>query len=177
MGDTELRRRCQQIVDGLDIPDPFSVTELVRLLAVRRGRPIHLIPLRLPAGAPCGLWVSVRDFDAIFYEADTSPLHREHIVGHELGHLLCEHGAPTIGSHAFGLLLPDLDPLMVRRVLGRTSFTPVEERQAEVVASLISQAANRRNADSVWVAPPDLVGVFARLEHTLERRHRGDRHG
>ena len=177
MGDKELRRRCQEIVDGLDIPDPFDVRELVRLLGQRRGRPIHLIPLQLPAGAPCGVWVSTRDFDAIFYEADTSPLHQEHIVGHELGHLLFEHNVATmIETHVSRLLLPDLDPQLVQRILARTNYTVVEERQAEMVASLISRAANRRDSDSAWIAPPDVADVFARLEHTLEHRHRSTSH-
>ena len=177
MGDKELRRRCQSIVDGLDIPDPFSMPELVRLLGQRRGRPIHLAPLRLPAGAPCGVWVSTRDFDVIFYEADTSPLHQEHIIGHELGHLLCEHGASTIDADVSRRLLPDLDPRLVQRVLNRTSYSAVEERQAEVVASLISRAANRHRTDSAWVAPPDVAEVFARLEHSLEHRPRSAPHG
>jgi hypothetical protein len=177
MRDRELRRRCQRIVDDLDIPDPSSVRELVRLLGQRRGRPIHLVPLRLPADAPCGVWVSTRDFDVIFYEADTSPLHQEHIICHELGHLLCDHGAPTIDDHVSRLLLPDLDPELVQRVLGRTSYTAVEERQAEVVASLISRAVNRHTTDSSWVAPAEVADVFARLEHTLEHRHRSAPHG
>jgi IrrE N-terminal-like domain len=174
--DQELRRRCQEIVDGLDIPDPFSIRDLVRLLGQRRGRPIHLVPLRLPAGEPCGVWVSTRDFDVIFYEADTSPLHQEHIIAHELGHVLCEHGASTIDAHVSRQLLPDLDPQLVRRILHRTTYSKVEERQAEVVASLISRAANRPRSRSGGTAPPDVADVLARVEHTLERRPRGAPH-
>jgi hypothetical protein len=170
--DQELRRRCQEIVDGLDIPDPFSIRELVRQLGQRRGRPIHLVPLSLPAGEPCGVWVSTRDFDVIFYEVDTSPLHQEHIIAHELGHLLCEHGAPTIDVDVSRQLLPDLDPQLVQRILNRTTYSAVEERQAEVVASLISRAANRPRTDAGWTAPPEVADVLARVEHTLERRPR-----
>jgi hypothetical protein len=178
MSDKELRKRCQAIVDGLGITDPFNVHALARLLGQRRGRPIHLIPLSLPAGAPCGAWVSTRDFDAIFYEVDTSPLHQEHIIGHELGHVLCEHGAEAmVEAHVARLLLPDLDPELVQRLLARTNYSAVEERQAEMVASLISRAANRRDAESAWVAPPDVADVFARLEHTLERRPRSAPNG
>jgi hypothetical protein len=105
-------------------------------------------------------------------------LHQEHIIGHELGHLLCEHeAAPMIEAHVSRLLLPDLDPQLVQRFLARTDYTAVEERQAEMVASLISRAANRHDTESVWVAPPDVADVFARLEHTLEHRHRGTLHG
>jgi hypothetical protein len=39
------------------------------------------------------------------------------------------------------LLMPDLDPELVRRVLGRTTYRAVEE--AELIASLIWQKAGR----------------------------------
>jgi hypothetical protein len=173
MDDKELRRRCEQVVNGLQIPDPFDIHELCRLLGHRRGRPIQLIPLSLPAGSPCGIWVSTRSFDAIFYEADTSRLHQEHIISHELGHLLCEHkAAPVLDADASRLLLPDLDPQLIQRMLGRTNYTAVEEREAEVIASLILRTANGRDPASTWVAPPDAADVFARLEHSLEHPHR-----
>jgi hypothetical protein len=37
------------------------------------------------------------------------------------------------------LLLPSLDPAMVRRVLGRAGYTSVEEREAEFFASMLGQ--------------------------------------
>jgi hypothetical protein len=39
------------------------------------------------------------------------------------------------------LLLPDLDPGMVLRILSRAGYSTVEEREAELLASLIRQRA------------------------------------
>jgi hypothetical protein len=174
VADRQLRRRCEAIIAAVDIPDPFHIHEFCRLLGERRGRPIHLIPMRLPEDQPCGLWVSTSQFDAIFFEAETSPLHQEHIIGHEIGHLLCQHeAAPVLDPEASRLLLPDLDPDLVQRTLGRTSYSTVEEREAEMIASLLSREANRPGPTHTWVAPPEVADVFARLEHSLE--HPSDR--
>jgi hypothetical protein len=61
----------------------------------------------------------------------------------------------------------------VRRALNRGNYTTAEEREAEMIASLISIAANRRGRTASWVAPPQVADVFARLEDTLEQRTRG----
>jgi len=76
--------------------------------------------------------------DYVFYEAETSQLHREHIILHELGHLLCEH-QPTevLDEEVVAQLLPDLNPAVVYRVLGRTTYTAIEEQEAEMLASLV----------------------------------------
>jgi len=78
--------------------------------------------------------------DYVFYEPETSQLHREHIILHELGHLLCEH-QPTevIDEEVIAQLFPDLNPTVVHRVLGRTTYTAVEEQEAEMVASLVRE--------------------------------------
>jgi hypothetical protein len=174
VGRRALRRRCQAIVDSLELPEPFDIRALASALGQRRGRPIHLVAMRVPLAPVCGVWLSTSDFDAIFYEAATSPLHREHIIAHELGHLLSEHEAPaTMSEDVAKVLLPDLDPALVRRALNRSNYTTDEEREAEMIASLLSIAASRRRRTASWVAPPQVADVVARLENTLEQRSRG----
>ena len=65
-------------------------------------------------------------------------MHREHIILHELGHLLCEH-QPTevIDQEVVAQLFPHLNPAVVQRVLGRTTYTAIEEQEAEMLASLV----------------------------------------
>jgi hypothetical protein len=168
--DRALRRRCQAVVDGLELPEPFDIVELTRRLGERRGRPIHLLPMRVGSTPVCGLWLSTRDFDAIVYEADTSPVHQEHIIAHELGHLLSRHPAgAALSDDVARVLLPDLDPALIRRALNRGHYSTAEEREAEMIASLISRAASRLPRTAAWVAPPQVADVFARLEDTLER--------
>jgi len=87
---------------------------------------------------PCGVWLSLPEVDYVFYERETSQLHREHIILHELGHLLCEH-QPTevIDEEVIAKLFPHLNPTVVHRVLGRTTYTAIEEQEAEMIASLV----------------------------------------
>ncbi|QES47314.1 hypothetical protein DEJ50_05205 [Streptomyces venezuelae] len=137
----KLRRRCQTILGHLDLTEPFSVDALCARMAEQRGRPILLHPLPREAAESgiCGLWVGTDSTDFVFYEAQTSPLHREHIVLHELGHILFGHNA-----------LADMDPAadlqenpeaVVPRVLGRTNYTTRQEQEAEMLASMIRARA------------------------------------
>lgn len=133
----EVRRRCERLLEQVDTSEPFDPNAFRDAVAVRRGRPIRMVPHEHMVG-PCGVLVSLRDADFVFYEAGTSPVHRDHIVAHELGHLLCDHvPKDQIGDDVLRALMPDLDPAMVRRVLARTTYGDLEEQEAEMVASLV----------------------------------------
>ncbi|GAB1640252.1 hypothetical protein [Krasilnikovia sp. MM14-A1259] len=158
----QMLKTCQAVVDSLSLPRPFSVDALLDGLAVRRGRPIKIHTLRgaITADA-CGLWISTELSDDIFVEERTTTFHREHIILHEIGHLLCDHGASGGGaSTMFARLLPDLDPALIRRFLARTNYTSAQEQEAELVASLIRTAAGTR-------ARPPSSGVRGELERAL----------
>jgi hypothetical protein len=120
---------------GLRIPSPFDLDAFCDEVAARRGRPLQLHPVPgLSAEAPCGMWVGTDRADHVFYDPGTSPLHAEHIVLHELAHILSGHSGADAGlAHLF----PDLDPATVRRALGRVGYTTAQEREAEMIASLI----------------------------------------
>ena len=130
-----LRWRSERRLRGLEVPSPFDLDTFCAELATRRGRPLIRRPIPgLSADAPCGLWIATDRADHVFYDPGTSPLHAEHIVLHELAHMICGHSGAD-GSLA--RLFPDLDPATVRRVLGRVSYTTEQEREAEMLASLI----------------------------------------
>jgi hypothetical protein len=174
----QLRRDCAALVDQLDIPEPFDAAELCRRLAHQRGRPIHLVPIGLSGGGPCGLWLAARNADYIFYEERTSRLHQEHIVLHELGHLVFRHpNAPVLDHEAAAALLPSLDPAMVERALKRTGYSAREEQQAEMIASLILERASRQTAEPCLAVAPDVAGIVDRLELALELPARRRGHG
>ncbi|WP_397560774.1 hypothetical protein [Spongiactinospora sp. 9N601] len=138
-----LRLRCEARLDALTLPTPFDVRVLCATLAEERGRPIHLLPMTGNPGVQ-GLWVATETADVIFYEDATTPPHQEHIILHELSHLLCDHYRVTDPAAELArALLPDLDPGMVVRMLGRTSYTAIEEQEAELLATLIQQRARR----------------------------------
>ncbi|WP_434443033.1 hypothetical protein [Lentzea sp. E54] len=132
-------RRLRKLLRGLEIPVPFDVRAFTGQIAARRGRPIHLMPMAGLTGV-CGLWIATDAADIIFYEQETAPFHQEHIVLHELSHVLCDHYPVTMDLAAQAeSLLPSLDPALVRRVLGRAGYTTDEEREAELLATMIRQ--------------------------------------
>jgi hypothetical protein len=119
------------------IPQPFDLDAFCREVEGRRGRPLRRRAVAgLHSHAPCGLWVGTPEADHVFYDPGTSPLHAEHIVLHELAHILSDHTLED-GDGALTRLFPDLDPATITRVLGRVGYSTVQEREAEMMASLI----------------------------------------
>ncbi|MDX2592823.1 hypothetical protein PV343_11210 [Streptomyces sp. WI03-4A] len=171
MNDRELRRYCSDIVRKLDLPKPFNINVLVDQLEKRRGRPISLIPMPLPADrGPCGLWVATPDVDYVIYQANTRKAHQGHIVLHELGHMLCEHkSTPAEENEMSRLLLPNIDPSVVRAVLGRTHYDRNEEKAAELIASLIPLRADGTAPRRASTPPPHVTALVSHLERSLER--------
>ncbi|SFQ54098.1 hypothetical protein SAMN05421810_10936 [Amycolatopsis arida] len=164
-----LRRRCQSVIDELSLPEFESVEALCRHLAQRRGRPLRLHPLPTsgtPAGV-CGAWVATSTADYIFVERQTVRLHQEHITLHEIGHMLFDHRPlDPIDTDGMAVLLRDLRPERVQRVLARTSYSTRQEREAEMFASLV-RASGGNPAD------PPPAGVLGGLATGLGFRRDG----
>ncbi|MFC7533883.1 hypothetical protein [Actinoplanes sp. GCM10030250] len=141
-------RRYEQILRRLDItiPVPFDARTFGEHIAEKRGRPMHILPMDTSdAVAPCGLWLSTDRADYIVVDERAPAVLREHILLHELAHMLCDHTG-RLQLDAADLSFDFLDPAMVERVLGRTSRYPDgQEREAEGVASVISRFAARRS--------------------------------
>lgn len=162
-----LRRRCDDRLRGLDIPRPFDVERLCDSVARRRGRPIHLLPMRLPGAGPCGLWICGERDDYIVYQQETTPLHQEHIILHEIGHLVCGHrGTAPPDDAGGGSMFTHLAPETVRTMLPRTRYSSQEEREAEMLASLVVQRA-RRQLPVEHHTDPGTAAILARLEATM----------
>jgi len=138
----QLRERCEERLAALDVPEPFDLDLFVARLAEARGRPLTLVPYPMGGhGSPCGMWLALADADVIFVDAATTGTQRANIVAHELGHLVADHASDTALAQGLGgVTLPGLtllDPAMVQRVLGRTSYTTREEQEAEIFAWLL----------------------------------------
>jgi hypothetical protein len=164
-----LRKECDARLAGLAIPRPFDLPAFCDQVSRWRGRPLHVheLPAEDAADLPCGMWIATDRADHVFHVPAGSRLHRDHIVLHELGHMLFDHAAAepvtaTAGparmsqpgaaeDPALARLLPDLDPAMVRRVLRRGGYSSAQEQAAELMASLILQRAA--------AAPSAVVGL------------------
>ncbi|MGI5502176.1 ImmA/IrrE family metallo-endopeptidase [Lentzea sp. CA-135723] len=125
----------------LRLPQPFDVHALCARVAADRGRPITLIPLPMASLGPCGLWLAGDREDVVCYEQHTSALHQEHIILHELGHILHGHE----GSETMSALFPDLSGETVRTMLARQheTFGERAEREAEDFAFAVLARASR----------------------------------
>ncbi|MFG1949402.1 hypothetical protein [Nonomuraea sp. NPDC048826] len=158
-----LRRTCEARLESLPLPEPFTAEALCAQVAAQRGRPIRLLPMTRSSGV-CGMWVSAGDSDLIFYDQVTTSPHQQHIILHELSHLLCDHyPSGATSPDQWRHLLPDLDPRMVHRVLGRTTYTDVEEQEAELLASLIQARAGKLAAPEVVAETNALTGRIRAL--------------
>jgi hypothetical protein len=151
---------------ALGLPGEPDIVRLAGRISERRGRPIRLVPMEMRAFDPYGLWIASADTDFICYEANTSKHHQEHIIAHELGHMICCHrGVVRPDEKTMKLLFPDLSPHLIRGLLHRTGYSDIEEEEAEIMASLIMAIAEHHA-----VSPPP--GVLSGLESALGfRRH------
>ncbi|KXK61327.1 hypothetical protein AWW66_14370 [Micromonospora rosaria] len=146
----------------MTIPTPFEPARFVAALARQRGRPVELVPM--PGGAAqCGALIATDQADYLFYATSTTRLHREHILLHEVGHLLCGHIGDRTLAALPDLLLPNLSADLVRRVLGRSDYSAQQEQEAELVASMISQRARRDPSGRAGPVTPEVADGLARL--------------
>ncbi|MFB8025913.1 MULTISPECIES: hypothetical protein [unclassified Streptomyces] len=173
---TDDHQRVRDFVTALDLPSASSIRDLVPFVEQYTGRPIQLVPVTDPSALPrnkdatstCGMWLRTDDVDRIFYDATISSEHSNGIIGHELGHILLRHREvdddllESVGT--LGGLLPDMNPNLIRMLLGRTArYAVPDEADAETVGSLLLEHVQHSCSD---VEPDDPIS------RTLLRRPR-----
>jgi hypothetical protein len=164
----ELRHRCEARLRDLPLPVPFDLETFVGAVAESHGRPIVLKGVSDIGARTMGVWIPTPDVDIIVYEEHTSRFHQEHILLHELSHIICGHQPLAAAGDLAAQLFPDLNPEVVRGVLQRHAYSSEDELEAEVQASVIRErAAASRPYDSPPANDPDLV-------NRLEAFSRGD---
>lgn len=147
MKERQLRKRCRTLLNQLDIEPPLDVEVLCARLGEQRGKPIRLMPYPLEVPGPFGCWIATTSADYIFFQQETTKSHQDHIILHELGHLLAEHhpnGDAQPGDF-LPTLSPDIDRDAVRHALRRTSYDETHEWEAETVATIILEWASVLN--------------------------------
>lgn len=159
-------------LSGIEIPSPFDLQRFCTAVAERRGRPLLIEEVDGVNGADqelCGVWVELDTADCIFIEASTSPMHRDHIVLHEISHMLLRHSSVNgMGPGVdLGGLFTSIDPRTVRSVLGRANFTSPQEREAEQLATKIAQLA--KPTPTSWSHNPELDRLSAALRGESQR--------
>ncbi len=155
-----VRQRCKAMLERLRLPRRFTIEDVVRRVAVMRGRAIELRPIDLSGVSLSGMLLWTRERDIICYPTDTSGPHQAHIVAHELAHLLFDHsdtlradrphnGSNTPPSATLHALVPDVPPQTIQGALGRSShsvdhgpYSQRAEREAELFATLLHLRAH-----------------------------------
>jgi hypothetical protein len=157
----DMAARFHELIRHVQIPYPWDTAEFVRNVAEFRGRAITLqqIDAAVLAGTGCGtgsgLWIARENDDLIFYGADTD-WHAEHIICHEIGHMLLGHGEIVgAGTEPEELplqsLLPSLSADSIKSVLRRSDYGTDRERDAESFADLVMvEATLPRRAPSLF---------------------------
>lgn len=94
---TAARRLAGQLAAQLPpLPLPWDIDRLCRDLAQRRSRAITVHTVTMPVGVT-GLWFNDGNCDHILVHAPTRGIYRDHIILHEIAHMLAGHGSR---SHA-----------------------------------------------------------------------------
>ncbi len=141
MDERALRQRCKRTLRSLDIRPPLRVPVLCDRLGARRGRPIRLVPYPLPVPGPTGLWLASPTADYLLYQQHTSIAHQDHIVLHEVGHMIAEHDSVELDEATWSLLDPNALRIAIGHALHRTCYDTEREREAETVATIILEWA------------------------------------
>ncbi|MEU1734774.1 hypothetical protein [Streptosporangium sp. NPDC020145] len=168
------RTSCELLIEELEdgdiIPDPFDLDLFVSRVGERQGRQIFLVPISAARSMPCGLYIKSKTADFLCYARSGSPLHQCHIILHELGHLLLGHqDSGWRGEVLHNVLMPDLDPEMIRSVLCRNGYGTPAEDEAEVFADLVLAPrvlSPDLNLVSAAEPPPEIADVIRNIERT-----------
>jgi hypothetical protein len=124
-------------------------------------------------GVVSGAWAAMESIDIVFYEQHATPFHQQHIILHELSHILCEHQGFDFTEEGLRSLLLTDAPIERLRTLQSNHYSDEEEREAEMLASLILERVNNAQADNAikdpnisgtlqWTQPYESPGILAR---------------
>ncbi|MFI9755785.1 secondary metabolite protein [Streptomyces collinus] len=131
-----------------------------------------ILEAREQAPSVCGACAVTESAVYVFYDPRTSLLHQDHIIAHEFSHLLLGHHEFRPLSALAPALITTMDPAVVQMMLGRTKYDEDEERETELLASLLQ----RRIIDwRLRSDEPSGDDVQDRVTHTLLRRREARR--
>ncbi|MEU4774453.1 hypothetical protein [Micromonospora sp. NPDC023644] len=182
--DDVLRAECEERLAEIEalIPVPWETAEFLRRLGRARGRSIVIRTVEADPDAPCGVYLAVGDVDTLIVPAHTDPYHRDHVLAHEIAHMLFDlepdpDGDASDGSSAIDReyarsLFPDIPPELIKALLGRRGYGNRVERRAEVFAELLLERVRERQStaeqDQGTGLTRDQQAIAERLSRALE---------
>ncbi len=166
----DLWRQCEARLGALGFTLTANGHEFCEALGTHRKRPIILqaLDLQTVQAGLTGLWVATEDEDYVLYESGTDPEHQNHIILHEVGHIVCGHQPESITqAELLAYLLDGLDAEFIRGVLHRGGYSSKAELEAEVFASVL-QARSVSPVCDPTVAGQDMADAMTRVMRNIE---------
>jgi len=161
-----------EILAQLNLPLTHKLTldDLVRRIGDATQRTILLIPWSLPREI-FGAWISDarRPTEYIFYQKDLTPLHRVHVVLHEVSHFLLGHKTVRVEARdVLGTLQGGEDtvsPAVTCAIQLRAGATIslLDDQEAEKLAAAIGEKLSRRTVTSSLSSDESVSAVLRKL--------------
>lgn len=181
-----LRAECEERLAELEhlIPTPWDAEEFLRRLGKARGRDIVFRTVEADPDAPCGVYMAVGNIDTLIVPAQTDPYHRDHVLAHEIAHMLFDFqsnpndgeespdASSVIDQEYARSLFPDIPPELIKALLGRRGYGNRVERRAEVFAELLLERVREHQSAAEHDQHHDLTQdqreIAERLRRALE---------
>ena len=144
-----IHRDCTRKLVDLGLNKLTAVDDIRAVASQISGRDIQLLPYRLSGSGVHGMLVRTGLTDYVVFDSDTTTMHREHIILHELSHVLCGHSAAGQTGPA--------------EVLRRENYMDHHEIEAETLASIMGQRVRRGAPQTVSISNANLGRVLASL--------------
>lgn len=185
----DLHRLIRRELQDLGVTPPLDVHDLCERLSRRRGRPLFLRAAPLPKPGPSGMWAEYDTYDVILYQQETTELHQDGIILHEVGHILVaeqeraaeesarkavtaesppDGDAGSVDVEGWAAMMPVFGTEAVKRIAQRCSYDDGEECSVELVATIILEWSALLASST----PPADDPALRRVEAAL-----GDRRG
>lgn len=142
MDQHELRRLCRGVLENFGISPPVDAQVLCERLSRARGREIRLIARDLPCSATFGALVPMPTRDLIICPQRIAHPYRQHIIFHEVMHLIRGHGSANGARKLFVCgRPPDNSPGVRHR---QNLYDHWQEWEAEAGATILATWAGER---------------------------------
>ncbi|WP_019854328.1 ImmA/IrrE family metallo-endopeptidase [Actinopolyspora mortivallis] len=126
------------------IPHPWDIDDFLDRLEEHRDREIDLVAVPWTLGDSTGAWQRRENYDVIGYAENTTAVHQDHIILHEIGHVISNHrGRCVLSAQEAQQRAPSLAPAAFAHLLDRVSAA-AEEHEAETIATMILARVSRQ---------------------------------
>ncbi|MET9535882.1 hypothetical protein ABZY02_35950 [Streptomyces sp. NPDC006649] len=155
-----MRSAARQLIEKLpELPQPWCIETLCQALERTRGRQLRLHPISRPS-FPSGLWHDDGTADHIFYRASAKGYYRDHIILHEICHILEVENREVLDDDAHEI---------IEQVARAPEYSNETEELAETFSSMVLTLVERKMRHSKSTAIErrvgDLFGVTGGANH------------